>query len=94
LKKLYIWPLGDVNSSLNPGVNARTHGSEVTRLGVTDLSSEIPNRAQQDILGGVDVIDTSKPQILASDVWLMSRRRGATHRSIGDSVKVKASEFS
>ena len=47
------------------GVGARTHGSEVTRLGATDLGFEVPGRAQQAILGGVDVADTSEPQILA-----------------------------
>jgi len=47
------------------GVGARTHGSEVTRLGATDLGSEVPGRAQQAILGGVDVAGTSEPQILA-----------------------------
>ena len=46
-------------------VGAKTHGSKVTRLGVTDLSSEVPGRAQQGILGGVYVTDTSEPQILA-----------------------------
>ena len=43
------------------GVGARTHGSEVTRLGATDLGSEVPGRAQQAILGGVDVAGTSEP---------------------------------
>jgi len=47
------------------GVGAMTHGSEVTRLGATDLGSEVPGRAQQAILGGVDVAGTSEPQILA-----------------------------
>ena len=47
------------------GVGARTHGSEVTRLDATDLSSEVPGRAQQGIIGGVDVAGTSEPQILA-----------------------------
>jgi len=47
------------------GVGARTHGSEVTRLGATDLGSEVPGHAQQAILGGVDVAGTSEPQILA-----------------------------
>ena len=41
------------------GVGARTHGSEVTRLGATDLGSEVPGRAQQGILGGVDVVGTA-----------------------------------
>ena len=41
-------------------VGARTLGSEVTRLGATDLSSEVPGRAQQGILGGVDVAGTSE----------------------------------
>ena len=43
------------------GVGARTHGSEVTRLGATDLGSEVPGHAQQDILGDVDVTGTSEP---------------------------------
>ena len=47
------------------GVGARTHGSEVTRLGATDLGSEVPGHAQQAILGGVDVAGTLEPQILA-----------------------------
>ena len=47
------------------GVGARTHGSEVTRLGATDLGSEVPGHAQQAILGGVDVAGTSEPWILA-----------------------------
>jgi hypothetical protein len=49
LKKNTFSPLGDVNSSLDPGVGARTHGSEVTHLGATDLGSEVPGRAQQGI---------------------------------------------
>ena len=55
----------DVNSSLNPGVGAITHGAEVTRLGVTDLGSEVPRRAQQGILGDVDVVGTSAPEYMA-----------------------------
>ena len=47
------------------GVGARTHGSEVIRLGAIDLGFEVPSRAQQAILGSVDVADTSEPQILA-----------------------------
>jgi len=47
------------------GVGARIHGSEVTRLGATDLGSELPGHAQQAILGGIDVAGTSEPQILA-----------------------------
>ena len=47
------------------GVGARTHGSEVTRLGATDLGFEVPGHAQQAILGGVDVAGTLEPQILA-----------------------------
>ena len=47
------------------GVGAMTHGSEVTRLGATDLGFEVPGRAQQAILGGVDVAGTSEPWILA-----------------------------
>ena len=57
--------LRDVNSSLNPGVGARTHGAEVTRLGVTDLGSEVLRRAQQRILGDVDVVGTSTPEYMA-----------------------------
>ena len=40
-------------------------GAEVTHLGTTDLGSEVPGRAQQGILGDVDVAGTSEPQILA-----------------------------
>ena len=52
-------PLGDVNSFLTLEVGARTHSSEITRLGAIDLSSDVPARAQQGILGGVDVAGTS-----------------------------------
>ena len=54
-------------------VGTRTHGAEVTRLGATDLGSDVPGRAQHGILGGVDVAGTlvseymapsSAPQIL------------------------------
>jgi len=38
------------------------HGAEVTRLGAIDLGSEVPGRAQQDSLGGVDVAGTSAPE--------------------------------
>ena len=52
-----------------------THDAEVTRLGATNLGSEVPGRAQQGSLGGVDVVRTSAskylvprsaPQILAT----------------------------
>jgi hypothetical protein len=33
-------------------------------VGATDLSSEVPGRAQQGIRGGADVAGTSEPQIL------------------------------
>ena len=46
-------------------VGARTHSAEVTRLGATDLGSEVPGRAQQGILGGVDVVGTSVPEYMA-----------------------------
>ena len=65
LRKFTFGPLGDLNSSLDPGVRARNHGAEVTRLGATDLGAEVPGRAQQAILGGVHVADTSAQQILA-----------------------------
>ena len=42
-----------------------THGAEVTRLGATDLGSEVPGRTQQDILGGVDVAGTSASEYMA-----------------------------
>ena len=58
LRKFTFGPSRDVNSSLDPGVDARTHGSKVTRLDVTDLGSEIADRAQQGILGDVDVAGT------------------------------------
>ena len=50
---------------MDPGVGVSTHGTEVTRLGTTDLGFEVPGRAQQGILSGVDVAGTSEPQILA-----------------------------
>ena len=43
-----------------------THGAEVTCLGATDLGSEVPGRAQQGILGDVDVAGTSVPEYMAS----------------------------
>ena len=55
----------DVNLSLILGVSVRTHGAEVTCLGATDLCSEVSDRAQQDILGGVDVAGTSTPEYMA-----------------------------
>ena len=66
------------------GVSARTHGSEVTRLGATDLGFEVPGHAQQAILGGVDVAGTSEPQILAPSsaprsVELIAMDPGAEH---------------
>ena len=57
--------VGDLNSSLDPGVGARNHGAEVTRLGATNLGSEVPGRAQQGILDGVDVASTSAPEYMA-----------------------------
>ena len=65
LKKIQFGSLKDVNSSLNFGVGVRTYGSEITRLSATDLGSEVPGRAQQRILGGVDVAGASEPHILA-----------------------------
>ena len=38
--------------------------AEVTRLGATDLGSEMPGRAQQRILGGVNVTGTSTPEYM------------------------------
>ena len=66
LKKIYVWPLGGVNSSLDPGVDVRTYGAEITRLDATDLGSEVPGRAQQDILDDVDVAGTSTPEYIDS----------------------------
>ena len=43
-------------------VGVKTHDAKVTRLDATDLDSKMPDRVQQDILGGVDVADTSVPQ--------------------------------
>ena len=40
-------------------------GAEVTRLGATDLGSEVPGRAQQGILGGVHMAGTSAPEFMA-----------------------------
>jgi len=40
-------------------------GAEITRLGVTDLDVEVPGRALQGIIGGVDVADTSTPEYMA-----------------------------
>ena len=42
-----------------------THDAEVTRLGATDIGSEVPGRAQQGILGDVDVAGTSTPEYMA-----------------------------
>ena len=50
---------------MDPGVGARTHGVEVTRVGATDLGSEVPGRAQQSILGSVDVAGTSAPEYMS-----------------------------
>ena len=41
-----------------------THDAEVTRLGATNLGSEVPGRAQQGSLGGVDVAGTSTPEYM------------------------------
>jgi len=59
---------------LEPGIGARTHDAEVTRLGATDLGSELPGRAQQIILGGVDVAGTSAPEYMApsSAPWILA----------------------
>ena len=40
-------------------------GAEVTRLDATDLGVEMPGRAVQEILGGVDVAGTSAPEYMA-----------------------------
>ena len=40
-------------------------GAEVTRLGATDLGSEVPGRAQQGSLGGVDMAGTSALEYMA-----------------------------
>ena len=40
-------------------------GVEVTRLGATDLGAEVPGRALQEILGGVDVTGISTPEYMA-----------------------------
>ena len=40
-------------------------GAEITRLGATDLGSEVPGRVQQRILGSVDVAGTSAPEYMA-----------------------------
>ena len=58
LRKFTFGPLRDLNSSLD-------HGAEVKRLGATDLGCEVPGRAQQGILGGVDVVGTSVPEYMA-----------------------------
>ena len=42
-----------------------THGVEVTRLDATDIDFEMPDRTQQGILGGIDVIGTSTPEYMA-----------------------------
>ena len=63
-----------------PEVGARTHGADVTRFGATDLGSDVSSRAQQGILGGVDVAGTSAPQILAPTstperrAWILNPR--------------------
>jgi hypothetical protein len=38
------------------GVDGRTHGSKVTHLGAINLSSKVSSHAQEDILGGTDVL--------------------------------------
>ena len=60
--------LGDLNSSLILRVGVMTHDAEVTRLGATNLGSEVPGRAQHDILGGVHVAGTSVPEYMASSM--------------------------
>ena len=64
--KLTFGVLGDLNSPLDPGVGAMTHDTEVTRLSATDFGSEVPGRAQQGFLGGVDVTGTSAPEYMTS----------------------------
>jgi len=62
--KITFGSLCDINSSLNPGVTVKTHGSEITHLGATNLGFEVLGHAQQRILGGTDMAGTSEPQIL------------------------------
>ena len=50
---------------MDPGVGARNHGAEVTRLGAIDLDFEVPDRAQQSMLGDVDVVGTSTLEYMA-----------------------------
>lgn len=59
LKKIYIWPLGDLNLSLDLGIGAMSPDTEVTRLGAINLDAEIPGRAQQEILGDINMTGTS-----------------------------------
>ena len=47
-------------------------GAEVTCLDATDLASEVPGRAQQGILGDVDMTGTSAPD---QNIWRRARRR-------------------
>ena len=42
-----------------------THSTEVTRLGATDFGSEVSDRAQQGILGDIDIAGTSTPEYMA-----------------------------
>ena len=63
LRKFMFGSPKDVNSFLDLG--SATHDSEVTRLDATDLGSEVPGYAQQDILFDVDVAGTSEPWISA-----------------------------
>ena len=44
-KKLHLTSMKEVNSSLNPEVDVRTHDFEVRRLGVIDLGSEMSDQA-------------------------------------------------
>ena len=44
LTKFTFGPLGDLNYLWILGVGVRTHGAEITRLGATDLDSEVPGR--------------------------------------------------
>ena len=49
-------------------VSVISTGVEVTCLGVTDLGSEVPDRAQQGIVGGVHVAGTSTPEYMTPSI--------------------------
>jgi hypothetical protein len=66
--KITFGSLCDINSSLNPRVSVRTHGSKITHLGATNLGFEVLGHAQQGILGGTDMAGTSERADLGAKI--------------------------